>query len=158
MRFCSIILVLWLLTNCSGQKETYDPDTVENEVSQMLHDYHSAMGDGGLMAEFDYLDSSENFFWVPPSYYSALDFDSVKAILVMNAPTLESMTLEWEDLTVIALSEVSANFHGIVHSVSRDTAGTVYDVRMIESGTVIRRPSGWRLLNGQTSMLPLENN
>ena len=158
MRFCSIILVLLLLTNCSGQKETYHPDKVEKEVTQMLHDYHGAMSEGGLMAEFDFLDSSENFFWVPPGYHSALDFDSVKTILMMNAPVMESMTLKWENLTVIPLSKNSANFHGIVHSLSRDTAGMVYDVRMIESGTAIRRGEGWRLLSGQTSMLPSENN
>ncbi|MCA6075638.1 hypothetical protein [Fulvivirga sedimenti] len=152
-----IIPAAMLFSFCGSPRQSFDPALVSGEVMQMLHEYHDAMATGGLMAEFDYLDSSKQFFWIPPGYNSALDYDSVKAILVQNAPAMESMELEWESLMIFPLSEEAANFHGIVHSVSRDTSGNVFDVRMIESGTIVRRPAGWRLLNGQTSLLLSEN-
>ncbi len=66
----------------------------------MLTNYHDAVRQGGLLAEVDYLDQSDNFFWVSPGYDSTLHYDSVKAILDISAKTVVSLNLDWEVLKI----------------------------------------------------------
>ena len=79
----SACYLLILLTSCLDTSELNDVDKekISKEVSMMFDLYHSAISREGLVGEFDYLDDSEDFFWVPPGYTSPLDFDSVKTIL-----------------------------------------------------------------------------
>ena len=58
-----------------------EKELIKKEVITMLQQYHEAIKSGGLTAEFDYLDESKEFFWVPPGYQSALSYDSVRAII-----------------------------------------------------------------------------
>ena len=44
---------------------------VANTIRQTLYDYVGAIKQKGLTAEFKFLDSSADFFWVPPGYSSA---------------------------------------------------------------------------------------
>ncbi|NAS13558.1 nuclear transport factor 2 family protein [Poritiphilus flavus] len=151
----AIALSICLFSCSSPQKEKpLDKEAVTAEVRQMLKDYHAAMAEGGLLAEFDYLDESEDFFWVPPGYSSALTYDSVRTILEQNAKTLDKIKLEWESLQVLPLSSTLANYTGIVRSTSKDTAGIQTTVAIIESGTLIKRSDGWKLLSGQSALLP----
>jgi hypothetical protein len=145
-----------LLCSCSkaSTTEPVSSDSVAVEVERMLHKYHEAMKTGGLLAEFNFLDNSPDFFWVPPGYESTLTYDSVRTILEKNARAIASIQLEWETLRIFPLSNRIANYSGIVRSVSTDTSGAVHSVRMIESGTTIKREDGWKLLNGQSAILP----
>ena len=126
---------------------------VTDQVVQMLIDYHSAIAKDGLMAEFPYLDNSDDFFWVPPGYTTALDFDSVQTILTQNARGFSAIDFEWESLEVFPLSEEIATYTGIVSGIMTDTAGQANNIRIIESGTLIKRRDGWKLLNGQSATL-----
>ncbi len=156
MRSLFVLALAICLFSCgSPQKEKpLDKEAVTAEVRQMLKDYHAAMAEGGLLAEFDYLDDSEDFFWVPPGYTSALTYDSVKTILEQNAKTIDKIKLEWESLQVLPLSSSLANYTGIVRSSSKDTAGIESSVLLIESGTLVKRKDGWKLLSGQSAVLP----
>ena len=119
----------------------------------MLHAYHKAIAQNGLKAEFAYLDSSEQFFWVPPGYTSALDFDSVKSILLQNDKAMEQVDFHWEELELFVLSPKIVNFTGIVGGQMLDTAGVASPVHIIESGSCIKRKDGWKLLSGQSALL-----
>lgn len=119
----------------------------------MLHEYHKAISQGGLKAEFAYLDSSDQFFWVPPGYQSALDFDSVKNILLRNDLSMEQVDFHWEELELFVLSPKIVNFTGIVGGQMLDTAENNSLVNIIESGTCIQREDGWKLLCGQSALL-----
>lgn len=143
-------LLFILLAITFGCKSSYDPDEIKTEAEKMLNDYHQAMEKGGLMAEFAYLDSSDAFFWVPPGYSSAIDYDSVRAVLVKNAPAIKEIKIRWEALEVIPLTSEIATFHGTVHSEMTDSTGTTTFTCLLESGTLIRRSDGWKLLSGQT--------
>ena len=120
----------------------------------MLHAYHQAIAQDGLKAEFAYLDSSEQFFWVPPGYTSALDFDSVKSILLQSDKAMQQVDFHWEKLELFVLSPKIVNFTGIVGGQMLDTAGLNSPVNIIESGTCIQRADGWKLLSGQSALLP----
>ena len=120
----------------------------------MLGHYFEDMNKEGLLSEFRYLDNSSDFFWVPPGYSTSISYDSVAVILKATAPSLWSIDYKWETLRIIPLSAGMATFTGIIQGVITDTTGTVTKLRLIETGTVIRRKSGWKLLNGQMAILP----
>jgi len=131
-----------------------EKELVIAEVRAMLLDYHESMNDGGLLTEFDFLDHSDDFFWIPPGYSIALTYDSVAAVLTKTAPTLREMKYNWETLNIYPLSKTLASFNGRVSGIITDTSGITSKVVLLESGNLIKRPKGWQLLNGQSRILP----
>ncbi len=151
-----ICTILFLLFNACQQSENLkqsDKERISKDIKIMLEDYHTDINRGGLMAEFKYLDESDDFFWVPPGYTSPLNYDSVKTILTANAKGLESVQFSWNTLKVFPLSHTIANYTGIVNGAMKDTSGIVNSMRIIESGTLVKRSTGWKLLNGQSAVL-----
>lgn len=144
------ILPLVILIGCGSPEQAFDRAATEQEVRQMLDEYHRAMEEEGLLSEFRYLDNHPDFFWIPPGYESKLDFDSVKMILVRMAPTIAEMELKWEYLDVYPLTSDIATFTGKLHSVTLDKEGNRYESVALETGTAVRRLSGWKLRSGQS--------
>ena len=124
----------------------------------MLDNYHDDIKKGGLTAEFKYLDDSEDFFWVPPGYESALTYDSVKTILETNASNFRNVEFHWDVLQIFPLTNEIVNYAGIVGGQLTDTSNNSIIVSIIESGTLIKRHDGWKLLSGQSANLPIESN
>ena len=156
----SIILLLSVLTlfnSCNKEKSTndFDDEQVAKEVRQMLDDYFAAIRESGLRAEFEYLDQSSDFFWVPPGFNSAISYDSVKIILESNADSFKEVEFYWDTLLIIPISINIANYTGIVKGSITDSQDSINPVSMIETGTVIRRVNGWKILSGQSRNLDL---
>ncbi|MEZ4919480.1 MAG: nuclear transport factor 2 family protein [Saprospiraceae bacterium] len=147
-----LTLLLGAVISCTAP--AFNQSEVEQEVRNMLKSYHQAMETNGLEAEFDFLDNSDDFFWVPPGYTSTLTYDSVRTILKQTAPAIDSISLSWETLSIYPLSRDLASYSGIVSGTMRDTSGNINAMHLIESGTCIRRADGWKLLNGQSAVLP----
>jgi len=122
-------------------------------VREMLDNYHNDIARDGLTAEFKYLDNSSDFFWVPPGYNTALSYDSVRTILEENSKMFHSVMFQWESLQVFPLTNEIPNYTGILKSHMIDTARVESSVTMIESGTLIKREDGWKLLSGQSRLL-----
>jgi hypothetical protein len=83
-----------MLAGCSGEQRGLSTDEalkVEVEVRLLFDHYFEAIRKGGLTAEFPYLDPSSEFFWVPPGYENAISYDSVAAVLTLNAPRFVSV-------------------------------------------------------------------
>lgn len=152
------ICAMFMLISCNNEPkpEKFDKKKITAETEKMLHDYHSAINREGLMAEFLYLDHSHDFFWVPPGYHSALTYDSVQTILTQNSKALRQIKLEWSSLQIYPLSNEVASYTGIVKGQMTDTAGIETHISIIESGTLIRRTDGWKLLGGQSATLATE--
>ncbi|MCB9233337.1 MAG: hypothetical protein H6581_16890 [Bacteroidia bacterium] len=155
------ILFLWILASFISCKNpapqaSFDRDLVAREAEKMLQDYHTSIEKDGLLAEFAFLDSSEAFFWAPPGLHSAVDYDSIRTLILQIAPSLQKSELEWKSLKVIPLSEEFASYTGIISATNLDTAGNSNHSTLIESGTLIKRADGWKILNGQTALLPEE--
>lgn len=145
---CAILV----LVSCNPDR-SIDQQKISEEVRHMLNNYYSDVNQEGLTAEFRYWDDSPDFFWIPPGYQSALSYDSVKAEGERNARLFQAVNFQWDTLRVVPLTENIANYSGIVSGSITDTAGTESTVALLESGTVIRRTEGWKILNGHTTVL-----
>lgn len=151
--FCVLLLTLFACSPVDNAPE-FNKETIISEVTQMFDNYHRDIREQGLTGEFKYLDQSDDFFWVPPGYESALTFDSVKAILVTNAAGFEKVEFHFDTLQIFPLATHIASYSGIVKGSMKDITGNQHLVAIIESGTVIKRPDGWKLLCGQSANLP----
>jgi len=145
-------IVLFACTNKDNftheQKEE-----VKQEVAIMFEQYYKDMKNKGLMSEFNYLDHSEDFFWVPPNFHSPLTYDSVKTIITANARATQLADFRWQSLTIYPLTPSVATYAGVVTGIVIDTAQIENHVKLLESGTVIKRKDGWKLLSGQSRIL-----
>lgn len=152
-------LSLLFLFSCQQQSkvESLDKEKISKEVSEMFAQYYQAVSENGLTAEFEYLDTSEDFFWVPPGYSMPLDYDSVKAIVNKNAELFGSVKFENDTLHVIPLTNEIANYTGVFKGVMTEKTGIVSKVKFIESGTVIKRADGWKRLSGQSEILNIKS-
>lgn len=146
------LCVILVLISCNPDR-SMDQQKINEEVRQMLNSYYSDVNREGLMAEFRYLDDSPDFSWIPPGYQSALSYDSVRAEVERNARLFKTVNFRWDTLRVIPLAEDVANYSGVVRGSMTDTAGIQSVVALLESGTVIRRSDGWKILNGHTTVL-----
>lgn len=152
---CAFFLSL-LACNLPQDSKEIDKKAITEEVKQMLDSYHDDIKRNGLTAEFNYLDQSGDFYWVPPGYRSALTYDSVKSILEMNAKHFSHVELRFDTLQIFPLTENIVNYSGIVRGMMTDTSGSKTNVAIIESGTIIKRKDGWKLLSGQSANLTTE--
>ena len=123
----------------------------------MMNDYYNEIKTNGLLAEFKYLDSSDDFSWTPPGYSASISYDSVANILRSNAGGIKSILNTWNSLEIHPETEKSANYIGIITSLVTDTSGKITNIKLIERGTVIKRKDGWKLLSGETSIVPQTN-
>lgn len=153
LRLFCLIIATSILHSCMRGKEM--SETEKNDVTKasekILNDYLNDVRENGLSAEFKYLDSSADFFWVPPGYRSALTYDSVRSILEQNAKSYRTFDLKWQNLKILPLANNLANYTGSALGSMVDTSGISTTLSMIETGTLIKRPDGWKLLCGQTA-------
>lgn len=145
-------LLLLALLACSRETFT-EHERVHTEVEQALDNYHRAIEQRGLWAEVDYLDNSSDFFWVPPGYTSAISYDSVMQVLNSSAPLFKKISYRWDYLNIYPLSNELANYTGKLQSEMVDTTGQVTSLTMLETGTMIKRGSNWKILHGQSRIV-----
>jgi hypothetical protein len=155
----TLFLFLFLLFTAASCRLASSPlsaeeaKDIERTVRQTLADYNSAVKKEGLMAEFRYLDSSSSFFWVPPGYANSLGYDSIRSIIQKNASSFASVDNSWQSLKIIPLSKELANYTGRIRSVMKDTSGKINSFILVETGLMIRRTDGWKLISGQTALV-----
>ena len=152
MKLISIIMCL-AFTACKQYPKTLtenEKEVIRNEIKVMFKKYGAAVQEKGLLGEFDYLDDSDDFYWVPPGYNSALSHDSVKSILTTNSKLYKSVKFNWIDLSIFPLSEKLVSYTGSIQSTMIDMNGKQNIIKMLESGLVIKRNDGWKLLSGQS--------
>lgn len=156
MKLISYLFACLLLLCSCGQNEstdTFNEKAIREEVRQTLKDYYDDISVSGLTAEFKYLDSSDQFYWVPPGFKSAISYDSVATILRQNAPKYSSVKNTFDTLSVYALSYKLATYTGRLRSSMTDTNGITVQIKMLETGVLLKRRNGWKLLCGQTGIL-----
>jgi hypothetical protein len=126
---------------------------ITDSIRHTLFNYYSDIRSEGLMAEFRYLDNSPEFFWVPPGFSQSISYDSVAAILKKSAPLFKSIDNTWDTLRIDPLSHELATYTGRLRSIVTDTTGHTSETSLIETGVLIKRREGWKLLRGQTSII-----
>jgi len=156
-----LLTIILLLTIVSCRQSTTltenEKASIINDVQQTLDKYYNDIRKSGLTAEFKYLDTSSEFFWVPPGYSSSLSYDSVATILKQNAPTYKSIDNSFDTIRIIPLTYELATYTGRLNSTMTDTSNKVLTFSLVETGVLIKRQDGWKLLHGQTSILKSNN-
>jgi len=131
-----------------------DRKNIVSDIQQTLLHYFKDIKEKGIKAEFAYLDSSADFFWVPPGRSISIGFDSVAAILNRGADRYRSIDNTFDTLQIFPINSELASYSGKVHSIITDTAGKTGTYQLVETGMMIKRKDGWKLLSGQTSLIP----
>lgn len=149
MKLSAVSIMIFLVSSCTP-KEDLDNDGVIQEVRSMFAEYEALVERDGLMAEFAFLDSTDDFFWVPPGYNSAISFDSIRTDVTANAQQMRSISLSWDSLRIVPLSRTTAAYTGVLIWESENVSGGTTRTRLLESGVVVKRSGTWKLLCGQT--------
>jgi SnoaL-like domain len=149
------LFILLTIVSCRQSTTLTENEKVRivEDVRHTLDDYYSDIGKAGLTAEFQYLDNTSDFLWVPPGYPGSISYDSVATVLKHNAPKFRSVNNFFDTLRIIPLSEEYATYTGRLNSTMTDTTGKTITFSLVETGVLIKRKDGWKLLNGQTSVL-----
>jgi hypothetical protein len=155
IRLLLILLAVYVTISCKQTPSLTENDKklITDTIEQTLANYFSDIKDSGLNAEFRYLDNSPEFFWVPPGFSAAISYDSVAVILRANAPKYKLIDNRFESLQVKPLSSELATYTGRIQSTIIDSSGKQSLFLLVETGVLIKRQDGWKLLNGQTSGL-----
>ncbi len=155
MKTTAIVAILFLMLCCTHSPVFMEKDKTEvvDAVRLTLNNYYSDVKKNGLTAEFRYLDSSKEFFWVPPGYTGAISYDSVVAVLKQNAANYRSINNTIDTLKINPLNRETAIYTGRIHSAMTDTSGKTAAFFLLETGVMIKRTDGWKLLSGHTSIL-----
>jgi hypothetical protein len=143
---CSILACSGRLGNLTNRQKK----TIIKEVEAFFLDYSHAVRLRGVKAEFDFLDHSQEFYWIPPGYTSPISYDSVAAVLHQVAGNVKSIDNHYDTVRIIPLTTHLATYTSKVRSVIMDTAEVVTSLELLETGVVIKRKEGWKLLHGQT--------
>jgi hypothetical protein len=153
-RFFALTLIL-IMAACTSPDAFPDAEkaNIIQEVKQTLENYCKDIGSSGLKAEFRYLDSSADFFWVPPGYSGAISYDSVATVIRRNAPKYRSVNNSFTSLRIIPLTSRLATYTGTLSSAMTDSLNKVTVFSLVETGVMIKRKEGWKLLHGQTAVV-----
>lgn len=148
-----LFLICVVSASCSGTAPWTEVEkaAVVEDVRAMLDNYYRDIRASGLTAEFKYLDSTSEFYWVPPGFKTSISFDRVAAILRTSAPAFSKVDNHFDTLQITPLSPDYATYTGRLISHMTDTAGQTNTYYLMETGVVVRRQNGWKLLHGQTS-------
>ena len=145
------IIKLLSFFSCRQATELTEKEKSEIVISirQTLDNYYNDIRESGLLAELNYLDSSTNFCWVPPGYTQSISYDSVVSILKQNAPNFKYIDNSFDTLRIIPLTKELATYSGKLHTTITDTINNQVTFSLIETGVLIKRSDGWKLLIGQ---------
>ena len=154
MKSRSFLLISFFCLSCGGADvSTGNNDRVRKEIKSTIDNYYNDIRRQGLLAEFNYLDSSEQFFWVPPGYLNYAGYDSIAAAIRRNAASLKLVDNHYDSLLIIPLTNEYAQFAILTISTIIDVQGDTSKTAFIESGVMVKRKEGWKFLSGQTSVL-----
>ena len=151
--FWTLFILLSVFSCREPGAKAINKKDISDTVRLTLNNYFADVRKEGLSAEFKYLDSSQDFFWVPPGYSSSISYDSIASILRKYQAAYTTIENSWASLIITPLTNELASYSGRIRSVTTDTSGARKDITLVETGLVIKRDEGWKLLNGQTSVV-----
>lgn len=154
MRNLYFLSAFLLLLSCSqSSRQNHDTSSAKIEIKSTIDSYYDDIRKEGLLAELKYMDSSSQFFWVPPGYLNYAGYDSITVAIRRNAASFKSVDNRYDSLLIIPLTKEYASFVMRTVSTTVDAAGDTSKAAFIESGVMVKRNGGWKFLSGQTSIL-----
>ena len=154
MKNVLFLATFYVAVSCNqNDNKAVNTDDSRNEVKSTIDNYYNDLRKEGLVAEFKYLDSSNQFFWVPPGYMNYANYNVIAAAIKRNAALLKSIDNRYDSLLIIPLTKEYAQFVMRTISTTIRANGDSIKSAFIESGVMVRRKDGWKFLSGQTSIL-----
>lgn len=95
-----------------------------------------------------------DFAWIADAHLFD-NWDSVLADARLRYAGLRSLTFRWDTLRVVALTRATGVVSGVASARLTDTLGATATVRAGATYVIVRRPSGWRILAGHASHVPI---
>ena len=89
---------------------------VKDEVKAMLYKYCADVTARGLHAEFEYIDNSSAFSWVPPGARAPLPFDTVISMIGRNAARFRKVNNSFDTLVVTPFTTQLAAYSARIRS------------------------------------------
>ncbi|HZV70453.1 MAG TPA: hypothetical protein VFG10_12945 [Saprospiraceae bacterium] len=142
----------------SSELSETEKAAISEQVKEMFTNYYAAIKKDGLTAEFDYLDHSSSFNWLVPGATRPITYKEAEQGVNEQAQLFSSIDNKWNSLYVYPLKSDIAFYTGEMASTVADKSGNRSTYTVVESGVVIKRPDGWKLLNGQTTSIKAEAN
>ena len=149
-------LLLFLSFSCKNTTSSLsvsEKNAISDSVRYTLLQYNAAVKRNGLTAELEYLDSTDDFYWVPPGFGGPISYDSVATLLKKHAPAFISIDNSWLRLDIHPLTNELASYTGKIKSIVKEKQGEESTTYLLETGIVIKRKNGWKLLSGQTTVV-----
>ena len=154
MKNIFIAVAIFSFFSCNqNDKSAVDSSNVQGEIKSTIDSYYNDIRKDGLLAELKYLDSSNNFFWVPPGYLNYASYDTIVSAIRRHASSLKSIDNRYDSLLIIPLTDEYAQFVMRTISNSVRAEGDTIRSAFIESGVMVKRKDGWKFLSGQTTLL-----
>lgn len=153
-RLFTIVFFLKIIScNSSSSLSEKDKKDITGSVEKTLNNYYKDIREKGLMAEFNYLDSTADFSWAPPGFTQALPYDTIRDMVRQNAGRFTMVDNNFDSLYIEPLTKKGASYTAVIRSVMTDTSGQTDTVFLLESGILIKRENGWKLFSGKTTIM-----
>ncbi|MCE3227984.1 MAG: hypothetical protein K0S32_2535 [Bacteroidetes bacterium] len=149
----AFIFLFMVALVCSCDNSANEEVRIVEEARKTLNDYFTDIKKEGLSAEFRYLDSSADFYWIPPGYNYLANYDSISAAIKRNATKCKKVDNSWKNVSVSYLSPRHVLYTGTILSLVTNLSNKTDTLELIETGIMIKRDDGWKLLSGHTSIL-----
>jgi hypothetical protein len=81
MKYIISLAVLFLFSCSQPDKSASNNADARNDIKTTIDNYYNDIRKEGLLAELKYLDSSREFFWVPPGFLNYAGYDSIAAAI-----------------------------------------------------------------------------
>lgn len=154
MKYLYLIAVFCLFSCQQVDKNFTDEDKkqVEVEVNEMFAAYNKAVNEQGIVGELPYLDSSAEFFWVPPGYDGPINYAEVVSHAQQATAKFKRVKVAWQDLKIYPKTKDLAVYTGTLEFNTEDTAGITSHAILLETGVIVKHTDGWKLQSGQTAL------
>ena len=131
---------------------------IRDSVTQLKYRVWDEIRAKHLEAALNLFDDSPDFFWVFAPDTTMVSYDVFVARLKGAFRDYRSIDVVWDRMHVEPLTNEYAEYTGKYHATYTDASGKIFKATGLETGIVVHRSSGWKILNGQTYELPLKDN
>jgi len=130
---------------------------IRDSVIQMKNQFWDGVRAKHFEATIDLLDNSPEFLWVSPPDTTVFSHDALVAGIKASFQHYRSIDVTIDYIRVEPLTNEYAIFTERSHETDIDTSGKVSKSIGVYTGVAVHRPTGWKLLSGQTYEVPLKN-
>jgi len=117
----------------------------------MMKSLVSDLNTDGIQSQLKYLDNSDKFQYTFLNSGKIYDYEELKKQLEISSSTDYKVNLSFDEFKITPLSDKLVSYSLILSGYER-IDGQNSDISLVETGTLIRRNDGWKIINAQTTV------